>query len=47
MLGLLVPMVFAVKIIDLNAEISAEKTMVALIFEINNGSIYTAMALIN
>ena len=39
--------VSAIKIIDLNTEISAEKVMMALIFEIDGGSIYIAMVLIN
>ena len=33
--------------IDLDAEVSAEKTMVALVFEIDGGGIYTAMTLMN
>lgn len=40
-------MVFVMKIIDLNAEVFAEKIIVALVFEINGGGIYTVMALIN
>ena len=39
--------VSAMKIIDLDAEISAEKAMVPLIFEIDGGGIYMAMALMN
>lgn len=40
-------MVFAMKIIDLNAEVFAEKIMVTLVFEINGGGIYMVMTLIN
>ena len=40
-------MVSAVKIIYLDAEVSIEKKMVALVFEIDGGGIYTAMTLIN
>lgn len=40
-------MVFTIKIINLNAEIFTEKTIVALIFEINGGSIHMKMTLIN
>ena len=32
-------MVFAIKILDLDAEVSTEKIMMALIFEINGGNI--------
>lgn len=39
--------VFVIKIIDLNVELSAEKIMVALVFEIDSNYIYTKMALIN
>lgn len=39
--------VFAVKIIDLDAEVSAEKIMVALIFEIDDSGIYIVMTLMN
>ena len=39
--------VSTVKIIYLDAEVSVEKTMVALVFEINTSSIHTAMTLIN
>lgn len=39
--------IFAVKIIDLNAEISTEKVMVVFIFEINCVDIYIAMTLVN
>lgn len=39
--------VSAMKIIDLNIEVSAEKTMVTFIFEIDDSGIYTTMALIN
>ena len=40
-------MVSAVKIIDLDPKLAAEKTMVAHIFEINGGSIHTKIVLIN
>ena len=40
-------MVFAMKIIDLNTEIFAEKIMVALIYEIDGSNIYMVMTLIN
>lgn len=39
--------VFIAKIIDLKAEVSAKKVMVALVFKINGGGIYIAIALIN
>lgn len=39
--------VFIMKIIDLNAKVSAKKTTIVLIFEINGGGIYTAIVLIN
>ena len=39
--------VSAVKIIYLDAEVSVEKTMVALVFEIDVGGIHTAMTLMN
>ena len=39
--------VFAVKIIGLDAEMSADKAMVALVFEIDGGGIYMAMVLMN
>ena len=39
--------VSVVKIIDLDAEVSAEKTMVALVFEIDGGGIHTGMVLID
>ena len=39
--------VSAVKIIYLDAEVSVEKTMVALVSEIDGGSIHTAMTLMN
>ena len=35
------------RMIDLDAEVSAEKTMVALVFEIDGGGIHTAMTLMN
>lgn len=40
-------LISAMKIIDLNAEISTEKIMIALILKIDNGNIYTAIILIN
>ena len=40
-------MVSAMKITYLDAEMSVEKTMVALIFEINSSGIYMAMIMIN
>ena len=40
-------MVFAIKIIDLDAEGFAEKIMVALIFKIDGSGIYTAITLMN
>ena len=40
-------MVSAMKIIDLDAEVSAEKVMVALVFEIDGGNIHMAMILMN
>ena len=39
--------VSAVKMIYLNAEVSIEKTIVAMIFEIDVGGIYMAMTLMN
>lgn len=39
--------IFAIKINNLNTEISAKKAMVALVFEIDNGNIHIAMALLN
>lgn len=39
--------IFIMKIITLNTEIFAEKIMVALIFEINDSSIYMAITFIN
>ena len=39
--------VSAMKIIYLDTEVSIKKTMVALMFEINGGGIYTAKTLIN
>ena len=39
--------VSTMKIIDLDAEVSAEKAMVALVFEINGGGIYMSIVLIN
>ena len=38
---------FTIKIIFLNAKVSIEKTIVALVIEINAGGIYTAITLIN
>lgn len=35
------------KMIDLNTEISAKKTIVALLFEIDNGGMNTAIILVN
>lgn len=40
-------MMSVVKIINLNIEVSAKKIIDILIFEIDSGSIYTKMALIN
>ena len=40
-------MVSAVKIIDLDTEVFAEKIMMALVFEIDGGDIYMEMALMN
>ena len=40
-------MVSTVKIIYLDTEVSVEKTMIALIFEVDIGSNHTAMTLIN
>lgn len=37
----------AIKIIDLDAKMSTEKAMVALIFEIDGSGIYIAMTLMN
>lgn len=39
--------VFVVKIIDLNTEVSVEKAMVVLVFEIDDSNSHTAMALMN
>lgn len=39
--------VFTIKIFDLDAEVFAKKAMIALVFEIDDGSINMAMALIN
>lgn len=39
--------VSTVKIIDLDTEVFAEKTMVTLDFEIDSGGIYMAITLIN
>ena len=39
--------VFAVKIIGLDAEVSVEKAMVALVFEIDGSGIHMAMTLMN
>ena len=39
--------VFTMNIIDLDTEISSEKAMVALIFEINSSGIHIAKVLIN
>lgn len=36
-------MIFAVKIIDLDAKLSAKKEMVAIVFKIDGGSIYRAI----
>lgn len=48
MIGLDIEEVMSVvKIINLDTEISAKKTMGILIFEIDGGSIHTKMALIN
>ena len=44
---LLVSGVSAVKMIDLNTEMSTKKTMVAFVLEIDGGSIHMAMALMN
>ena len=38
---------FAMKIIGLDAEVSAEKAMVALVFEIDGGNIHIAIVLMN
>lgn len=35
------------KIIDIDAEVFVEKTMIVLVFEIGGGSIHTEMAFIN
>lgn len=40
-------MIFAIKIIDLDIKMSAEKIMVALVFEIDGGQNYIAMTLMN
>lgn len=37
----------AIKIIELNAEVSTEKTIIALVFKIDNSGIYISMTLIN
>lgn len=37
----------AIKMIDLNAEVSAEKILVVLVFEIDDNSIHIEMALID
>ena len=39
-------MMFVVKIIDLHAEVSVEKTIVALVFEIDGSGIHTEIVLI-
>lgn len=39
--------VFAIKIINLDAEMFIEKVIVAFVFKINGGSIYMVMILIN
>ena len=39
--------VFVMKIIDRDAEVSTEKTMVALVFEIDGGGIHRKMVFIN
>lgn len=39
--------VFTIKIINLNIKIFAKKTMMALVFEINNGSIHMIITLMN
>lgn len=39
--------VFAIKIIDLDAEVFVKKKMVTLVFEIYGSGIYIAMTLIN
>lgn len=39
--------VFVIKIIDLDIKMSAKKTIIALVFEINGSSIYTVMVLMN
>lgn len=38
--------IFAIKIIHLNTKISADKTMVGLVFKIDSNGIYTEIALI-
>lgn len=37
----------AIKIIDLDTQVSAQKIMVVFVFEINSGNIYIEIALIN
>lgn len=39
--------VFVIKIIDLDIKMSAEKTIIALVFDIDGSSIYTIMVLMN
>ena len=39
--------IFFIKIIDLNGEISTKKVIMVLVFEIDGGSIHIVMALIN
>ena len=39
--------IFTMKIIDLNVEVSIEKIIVALIFEIDGSGIHIVMTLIN
>lgn len=41
------PRVSAIKMINLDAEVSAEKTIMALVFEIDGDSIHMAMSLMN
>lgn len=40
-------MVPVMKIIDLDTEVSTEKTIVALVFKIDGGGIYTAIVMMN
>ena len=40
-------MMFTIKIFDLNAEVFAKKTIMTLVFKINNSNIYMVMTLIN